>query len=66
MSRVLYGTGSALLDFDRKEVMERLSSLKGRHGADITAELLRFLSSPWTWLGSSSNPGAVSNSHTLL
>ena len=46
MSRVLYDTGSALLDFDRKEVMERLSSYKERLGAEIGVELMDLLSWP--------------------
>lgn len=46
MSRVLYDTGSALLDFDRKEVMEKLSSFTERHGLETEIHLMGLLFSP--------------------
>jgi len=39
MARVLYDTHSALLDFDRGEVMERVSSFTERHGVETAADL---------------------------
>jgi hypothetical protein len=39
MARVLYDTGIALLEFDREEVMERISSFKERHGVERPAHL---------------------------
>jgi hypothetical protein len=39
MARVLFDTGSALLDFDREEVMERISSFRERHGVERAAHL---------------------------
>jgi hypothetical protein len=46
MARVLYDTGSALLDFDRKEVMQRLASFTERHGVEIAANLSGLVFSP--------------------
>jgi hypothetical protein len=39
MPRILFDTGSALLDFGRKEVMKRVSSFKERYGVETAAHL---------------------------
>jgi len=46
MTRVLFDTGSALLDFDRKEVMERISLFTERHGVKTAAHLRELVFSP--------------------
>jgi hypothetical protein len=37
MARILFDTGSALLEFECKEVKERISSFKERHGVEAPA-----------------------------
>jgi hypothetical protein len=46
MTRVLFDTGSALLDFDRKEVMKRLLSFTERPGVETAAHLRELVFSP--------------------
>jgi hypothetical protein len=46
MTRVLFDTDSAVLDFDREEVMERLSSFTKRHGVETPAPLKGLVFSP--------------------
>jgi hypothetical protein len=43
MTRSLFDTGSALFEFDRKEVMERVSSFKERHGVETAADVKEFV-----------------------
>ena len=45
MARVLFNTGSALLEFDREEVMEKISSFKERHRVATAAYLRELVSS---------------------
>jgi len=45
MARILFDTGSVLLDFDEKEVMERISSFTERHGVEIPIHLKELVSS---------------------
>jgi hypothetical protein len=46
MARVLFDTGSALLDFDREEVMERVSSFTESHRLETAAHLRELVFSP--------------------